>query len=61
MSTKTQRQRKLLKEIWVDGVGSTGDRKTDANLMQNDLYAWKLSNGVAAARWLRMRGDVVKT
>ena len=59
MATKAQWQRKVLREIWADGVGSTGTRDADAITMRLDSYAWKLSKAVAASRWVQMRVDCV--
>ncbi len=60
MATKAQWQRKLLKEIYVNNIGTTADRDTDANDMQTKLYSWKVSDAVMAGRWLTMRADVIK-
>jgi len=59
MATKAQWQRKLLKEIWIDGIGSTGTRDADAITMRLDAYSWKLPKSVAASRWITMRRDCV--
>ena len=59
MATKAQWQRKLLREIFVNTTGSTADRDTDANDVQHNLYAWRLSNAHLSLRWPKMHDDCV--
>lgn len=59
MATKRQWQRKLLLESWVNNAASTGDRTTDFNDIQHNLYAWKISNNNFAKRWLKAREDII--
>jgi hypothetical protein len=59
MATKAQWQRKLLREIWVNKISSTGDRTTEADDMRVNNHAWKLSDSVASSRWIKMRSDIV--
>ena len=59
MATKAQWQRKLLRECFLNNAASTADRDTDADDIQYNLYAWKLSNAVLSGRWLKMRADIV--
>ena len=59
MATKAQWQRKLLKEVFSNTTGSTADRDTEADDIQVNDHAWKLSNAHLSLRWVKMRADCV--
>ena len=48
-----------IRKIFVNKSGATADRATEADDMQVNDHAWKLSNGVASLRWTKMRSDVI--
>lgn len=45
--------------VFVNTTGSTADRDTECDDIQYNDYAFKLSNGVCASRYRKMRSDIV--
>lgn len=57
--TKSQRQRDLGNKIWINKVGSTADRSTEADDVRVNDHAWKISKGVYGPRCPRLRKDII--